>query len=323
MLIGATTAFFPESLSFSPLSAQQDARRAGAWLDRPLVNWNVISNRLPTPVSPARPEEIQIRCPNLRRQEDGASDREIVDAGWLLYGPVQSYGLTKVITAMSDADDMCRPLGHQAFVYSGTAYAGTLSPVSMDSLRNGDLSHIRLLSATSISAEFARYRDKDPISRPTRMSYVTYEVSIGWAPLVNPVARVTRPVCTQEPGPLESPSSEVTRLFEVKWVLIEIRGVAVKTSNPEITFGHVAKMFSAQGGCNQIVGRFEVEGSSLTFSGLVGTRLACVDSDTQQIEIEFIKALERTTHFQIQDGVLSLYDSDSALLIFRAEPAGN
>lgn len=319
-LIGAATCFLLlEVPSFSTLSGQQDARRADAWLDRPLVNWNEKLSGLPTPTTPIQREEIQKRCPDLIRQEDSPYEREIVGAGWLLYGPVQSYGLTTVITAMSGADDGCRPLGHQAFVYSGSTYAGTLSPVAMDSLTSGHLSTIRLVSATSISAEFARYRDKDPTCCPTRMSYVRYEVSTDEVPLVSPVERFTKPLCSQETGLSESPSSEVARLFEVKWKLTEIRGVAVRTNSPDLTFGRAANIFSVHGGCNQIVGRFEVEGTSLTFSGLVGTRLACLDSDAQQIETDFIKALEQTTHFQLQDDVLSLYDSDSPLLVFRPD----
>lgn len=316
-LLGAAASFFiPGIPTFSTLTAQQDAHRPGAWLDRPLVNWNIVWNGLPTPLSPVQSEELQNRCPNLLRQSDSPSEREIVDAGWLLYGPVQSYGPTKVITAMSDADEMCRPLGHQAFVYSGSTYAGTLSPVAMDSLTNGDLSTIRLVSATSISAEFARYRENDATS-PTRISYVTYELSIDETPMVSPVARVTKSLCTQEPELSEGPSSNVARLFEVKWILVEIRGVPVTANNPDITFGHSAKIFSSHGGCNRIVGRFEVEGTSLTFSGLVGTRLACLDSDAQQLEMDFIKALEQTTHFQLQDDALSFSNSDSQLLVFR------
>jgi heat shock protein HslJ len=307
----------------STLSAQQEARR-GAWLDRPLVNWNRKLSDLPISTSPVQREEIQKRCPNLLRQEDSPYDHEIAGAGWLLYGPVQSYGLTKVITAMSGADDACRPLGHQAFVYSGSTYAGTLSPVAMDSLTNGDLSTIRLVSATSISAEFARYRENDPICCPTRTSYVTYEVSTDETPLVGPVARVTKPLCTENLGLSERPSSEVG-LFEVKWRLIELRGVAVVTNNPHITFGQVSNIFSGHGGCNQIVGWYEVDGTSLTFSGLAGTRLACLDSDAQKIETDLIKALEQVRRFQVQNDVLSLYDSGSLLLVFRSvvDPAAH
>jgi heat shock protein HslJ len=317
-LIGAATALLLPGLpGFWTLSAQQDARRTGAWLDRPLVNWNRKLGQLPTPLSPLEREEIEKRCPNLLRQEDSPYEREIVGSGWLLYGAVQSYGLTRVITAMSGADDLCRPLGHQAFVYFGSTYAGTLSPVAMDPLTNGDLSTIRLVSANSISAEFARYREKDPPCCPTRMSYLTYEVSGDDAPLVSPVERVTKPLPSQDTGPSESPSPEVARLFEVKWRLTEIRGVAVRTNNPYITFGRAAKIFSGNGGCNQIVGRFEVDGTSLTFSHLVGTRLACPDSDAQQIETDFIKVLEQTTTFRLQDDVLRLYDLDSLMLVFQ------
>lgn len=63
----------------------------------------------------------------------------MVRKDWTLYGQVYSYETTKVFTAMAGADGMCRPLGYQAFVYSEGRYAGTLSPVPIDSRTNSSL----------------------------------------------------------------------------------------------------------------------------------------------------------------------------------------
>lgn len=68
----------------------------------------------------------------------------------MLYGAVQSYGPTKVVTAMSGFDGMCRPLGYQAFVCWEGRYAGTLSPAAMNSRTDGMLMNIRLVSATPV-----------------------------------------------------------------------------------------------------------------------------------------------------------------------------
>lgn len=301
------------------LRAQENIRRAGAWLDRPVVNWNRKSRELPSPVLPVDQEDVQTRCPDLLRQAASPPEREIVHAGWLLYGPVHSYGRTRVMTAMSGADSLCRPLGYQAFVYFANTYGGTLSPVAMDSLTNGALTTIRLVNATNISAEFARYRKQDLPCCPTRMSYVTYEASDDDAPLARPVEIVTKSLCPSDTRVPENPSYEAPRLFEVKWRLTEMKGVALRSDNPYIRFERAAKIFSGNGGCNQIAGGFEIEGTNLTFLRVVSTRMACLDSEAQQLETDFVKALEQVTRFQLQDDILRLYDCGSLLLVFQPD----
>jgi hypothetical protein len=71
---------------------------------------------------------------------------------------------------------MCRPWDYQAFVFDKGAFAGTLSPVLMDSRTDGALSDVRLLSPTSIEATFLRYVDADPLCCPSRVSTVRYRV---------------------------------------------------------------------------------------------------------------------------------------------------
>ena len=112
LMLVIATAFLSPQPTFQ---AQQGAGQRGAWLHRPLVNWN---NRLelPSPVAAIDREELRTRCPNLLRQPDTRIERELVDAGWLLYGSLQSFDLTRVVTALSSADSLCRPMGYQAFV---------------------------------------------------------------------------------------------------------------------------------------------------------------------------------------------------------------
>ena len=59
------------------------------------------------------------------------------DAGWTLYGPLQSFGDASLIVAGSDVDGMCRPLGYQGFVFVGDVLAGTIAPAPMDSRSDG------------------------------------------------------------------------------------------------------------------------------------------------------------------------------------------
>jgi hypothetical protein len=188
-------------------AAAQSTRPDGSWLDQALVNWNKPSGNplhlaVPSP-APDGGENIS-RCREQVRPPDEPEEKELVRHGWLLFGPVQSYGLTRLVTALSDFDGMCRPLGYQAFVYRKGRYVGSLSPVLMNSRTDGSFSNIRLLSVTRILAEFARYKESDPLCCPSRISQVTYEVRTNNPPLVVPVQINTQPTG----APRENESSE-------------------------------------------------------------------------------------------------------------------
>jgi heat shock protein HslJ len=286
------------------------------------VNWNKQSTEFPLPAASIDREEIQTRCPNLIRQADSPSEYELMDAGWLLYGPLQSYGFTTVVTAMSGADSMCRPLGYQAFVYFGNSYAGTLSPAAMDPLTNGALTTIRLISANGILAEFARYREDDSPCCPTRMSYVTYEASTDEPRRIGPVEMVTRPLCP-DTQVSEISATDAVRLFEVKWRLTEVNGIAITTThNPYLRFEGAVKTWSANGGCNKVAGRFEIDGTNLTILSSASTRMACLDNEAQQLETDFLKALDQVTRFELENDSLRLYDCGTLLLVFHPDVAG-
>lgn len=321
VLVIATAFLWPQLQGSSTFQTQQGAGHTGAWLDRPLVNWNTRSTELPPPVAAIDREELQTRCPNLLRQPNSHIERELVDAGWLLYGSLQSFGLTRVVTTLSSADSMCRPLGYQAFVYFGDSYAGTLSPDAMDSLTNGALTTIRLISASSISAEFARYKQDDSSCCPRRISYVTYEASSDEPRFIVPVEIVTKSLCP-DTRVSEILATSAARLFEVKWRLTEINGVALTTQNPYLRFEGAAKIWSANGGCNKVAGGFEIDGTNLTLSSSASTKMICVDAEAQQLETDFLKALGQVTRFEVEGDSLRLYDCGTLLLVFNADVAG-
>src|SRR5688500_12711095 len=116
-------------LTFSGLDtlSSQQVPGDGSWLERPPANWNRRMASLPRPDSSLNANDARARCSEQIRQPESDAERALVRAGWLLYGPVQSYGTTKVVTAMSGVDGMCRPLGYNAFIYWDGRYAGTLS----------------------------------------------------------------------------------------------------------------------------------------------------------------------------------------------------
>lgn len=299
------------------------AQSGGSWLDRPAMNWNRRMGALPRPVSSGTAAEIQTRCRELIRQPENPAENALVRAGWRLYGDVRYYGPTKIVTALSGFDGMCRPLGYQAFVYWEGRYAGALSPTPMDSRTDGALVNTRLLSPARLMAEFVRYNASDPLCCPTRISYVTYEVSRDDAPLVAPVDINTSPVGAPAAGPDagrdDSDDPGEAALYGRKWALTEVNGAAVRAGKPYIEFDREAKRFSGDSGCNRISGGFELNGVNLKFSRVISTRRACLDGEAQQVESNFLRSIEQTTRYRIRGDVLRLNAGGPAVLVFRSE----
>jgi len=299
---------------------QQTTRSDVSWLDGQPTNWNRRMDGLPRPTKSASAVEIRNGCPNLVRHPDSAAERALVRAGWLLYGPVQSFEHTRVVTAMSGVDGMCRPLGYQAFVYWEGRYAGTLSPVAMNSRTDGAMTNFRLVSPTRILAEFARFNESDPLCCPTRTSHVTFEVNRDDMALVTPVDINTGPVGApaEWSDSKNAQSDAVAQLFGRRWMLTEMDGKAVNTTKAYIEFDRAAKRFSGNGGCNLIGGEFAIAGTNLKLSRGFSTQMACIDHEVERIERDLLKRLEQTSRFEIHEDILRLYAGGAATLTFQA-----
>ena len=323
LLRPAETLSLPKLTPESAVDAQQTRRFDDSWLDRTPTNWNRRMSGLPRPISSGGVTGAQTRCREFVREPDTPAERALVRAGWLLYGAVQLYGLTKVVTAMSGVDGMCRPLGFQAFVYWEGSYAGSLSPEAMNSRTDGALTNIRLVSATRLLAEFARYKASDPLCCPSRTSHVTYRINRDDLPLVTPVNIHTGPVGTPAEEAGSDVSGDTEPLFGRRWSLTEVNGVAVRTTKPYIELDRQAKRFTGDSGCNRISGGFEIDGSYLKLSRIITTRRACLDSADQQVETDYLKGLEQTARFQVRDDTLRFSAGRAPILTFKAEATGS
>jgi len=73
---------------------------------------------------------------------------------------------------------MCRPLGFNGFVFIDGHFAGTLSPVNMNSRSDGVLQTIPTLQLGSpLHATYLRYSDRDPLCCPSLPPVqVTYRI---------------------------------------------------------------------------------------------------------------------------------------------------
>jgi hypothetical protein len=176
------------------------AAGTGAWLDAPAPKgWNVAGAKIPRPPKFDPDPFLAKQCEGQVRAAISAADRAVAARGWKLMGAALAFGDTEVVLARSGVDGMCRPLGYQAFVFSGGRFAGTLAPRPMDSRTDGAGQVPELLSATGIAVSFARYVPKDPLCCPSRLSTVRFRIETApGGPVVTPLSTTT--VSTSVPG---------------------------------------------------------------------------------------------------------------------------
>lgn len=106
-----------------------------------------------------------------------------------------------------------------------------------------------------------------------------------------------------------------------KWLAEDIGGGGVLDRiQITIEFGPDGSV-GGSGGCNRFFGKVVVEGASLRFGGMGGTRMMCPPAVMTQ-EGKFQQALDATRSYALTDGKLELLDAGGAVLVrFAAVPA--
>ncbi len=140
---------------------------------------------------------------------------------------------------------------------------------------------------------------------------------------------------TQAPGP-QSPDSQApdgtappeatTRsppLEDTRWHLIEVEGRPVaavaQRAQPYIVLFGDQKQAQGFGGCNRMMGSYELAGDALKFGPLAGTKMACDYSENP--EDAFMRALAATAHAHVVDNRLELSDAQGNV-VARLESRG-
>jgi uncharacterized lipoprotein YbaY len=192
VLFAAAFALMATGISFGQTS----------WLDRPLRNWNTGNGIVPA--APRRAAPIPANCLEQIRQPESLADRAVTRAGWMLFGPSQSFAAVTVITAMASVDGMCRPDQYNAFVFVSNRFAGTISPEPVGARADGSIAAVRLISPSAVSAEFNRYTSNDPLCCPSQKSTVSYSVSGGVRPVLTPMDVSTGEICQSDVSTMDN-----------------------------------------------------------------------------------------------------------------------
>ena len=81
-----------------------------------------------------------------------------------------------------------------------------------------------------------------------------------------------------------------------------------------IQFNEAEHRVNGRGGCNRFFGNYEMESSSLKFSPMGATRMACPDLQT---ETEFFQMLDGVDGYSIKDNKLSFLSKNKVVAVFK------
>jgi hypothetical protein len=151
--------------------------QSGSWLDRPPVQWNQPGRSVPAAPQAIDWTDVPDICQSLRERKDiNAEEKAVSRRGWFVIGSSGFGHGVVIIVGAADLDGMCRPNQYQDFVFLNGKFAGTLSPLGMNSRADGASGRITLLPSGKIRVEFLRYSDRDPRCCASRISEATFEI---------------------------------------------------------------------------------------------------------------------------------------------------
>ena len=103
-----------------------------------------------------------------------------------------------------------------------------------------------------------------------------------------------------------------------RWVLVEMKGVPVQQSGGRndafIRFEPLDKTFNGNAGCNQMSGKYILDGKELEFRDVITTKMACTDID---FETTFLSVLGSIEKYEMNGTDIRLKRNRETLLVFR------
>jgi heat shock protein HslJ len=88
--------------------------------------------------------------------------------------------------------------------------------------------------------------------------------------------------------------------------------VASQQREPHIILNPESRRVGGSGGCNRLVGSYELHDNKLTFNQMAGTMMACPEgSDSEQA---FLEALRQVHSWKITGQHLALFDATGTLV---------
>ena len=183
-------------LASTAAGGQAQSQAPSSWLDKPLAGWNSAGGAIPTPPRADESREATIKRCQLTPPAATPAEQRVAAAGWIAFHNFDRQLVredVEIVGGMAGADDMCRPMSYNLFVFVGGTFAGSMSPVPMASRSDAASGSVRILNPDTVSADFARYTGSDALCCPS--SHVSVRFTIdrsGAKPVVLPAERRDR-----------------------------------------------------------------------------------------------------------------------------------
>jgi heat shock protein HslJ len=101
-------------------------------------------------------------------------------------------------------------------------------------------------------------------------------------------------------------------LERTEWKLTWLGGTKIESGGPQqdpyIQLDPDSHRVSGSGGCNRLMGGYELEGNRLKFTQMAMSRMACIHGG--ETESAFARTLDQVTAWKIVGGKLWLLDAD-------------
>lgn len=102
------------------------------------------------------------------------------------------------------------------------------------------------------------------------------------------------------------------------WHLVKVGGESVSLPADEFNIILNENGLGGRGACNSLLGQYAVgEKLALRFSSLGSTKMLCPTNEA--LEMELIKILSQTTHYDIDLDMLMLMSEGTILAVFKAQ----
>ena len=102
------------------------------------------------------------------------------------------------------------------------------------------------------------------------------------------------------------------------WHLVQVGGESMMLPADSFNIILNENALGGRGACNSLLGQYAVgEKLQLRFSALGSTKMLCPENE--QLEMQLIKILSKTTHYDIDYNMLMLIADGTVLAIFKAQ----
>ena len=102
--------------------------------------------------------------------------------------------------------------------------------------------------------------------------------------------------------------------LDKEWVVAKIGKEKVSVSAEKMPWMQLSDgKVSGFSGCNRMIGSYALDGETLLFSNLGGTKMFCFD--TQELEDQFMQTLAKTHYWKLKCRNLRLFDSEKKLIM--------